>query len=160
MRIWTLHPRYLDRQALVAVWREGLLAQAVLLGRTRGYRHHPQLVRFQQLRSPVAGVATYLTHIHEEATRRGYVFDQGKIGPNRMRKQIDATRGQLLYEWQHLVAKLEARSPEWLKTVAYLREPIAHPLFRIVPGPVASWERILSYTNQPEWQRTGDSVRA
>lgn len=142
MRIWTLHPQYLDRQGLVAVWRETLLAQAVLLGKTKGYQHHPQLIRFQQLRSPVAGIATYLTHIHDEATRRGYTFDHTKIESNRVRKQIDAHRGQLLYEWKHLVAKLEARSPEWLKTVAHIREPISHPLFRVVPGPIADWERI------------------
>jgi hypothetical protein len=28
---------------LVAVWREGLLAQAVLQGKTNGYKNHPQL---------------------------------------------------------------------------------------------------------------------
>jgi hypothetical protein len=37
MRLWTLHPRYLDSQGLVALWREGLLAQAVLRNRTRGF---------------------------------------------------------------------------------------------------------------------------
>jgi hypothetical protein len=29
-RIWSLHPKYLDARGLVALWREGLLAQAVL----------------------------------------------------------------------------------------------------------------------------------
>ena len=32
MRLWSLSPRYLDVKGLVAVWREGLLADAVLLG--------------------------------------------------------------------------------------------------------------------------------
>ena len=41
MRLWTLHPQYLDPRGLVALWREALLAQKVLLGRTRGYRAHP-----------------------------------------------------------------------------------------------------------------------
>lgn len=31
MRLWSLHPSYLDRAGLLAVWREGLLAQSVLL---------------------------------------------------------------------------------------------------------------------------------
>jgi hypothetical protein len=46
MRLWSVHPRYLDRQGLTAAWREALLAQKVLTGTTRGYRNHPQLVRF------------------------------------------------------------------------------------------------------------------
>ena len=32
MRLWSLHPCYLDPAGLVAVWREGLLARAVLRG--------------------------------------------------------------------------------------------------------------------------------
>jgi hypothetical protein len=34
MRLWSLHPKHLDRQGLLAVWREGLLAQEVLRGET------------------------------------------------------------------------------------------------------------------------------
>ncbi|MDI6747818.1 MAG: pyrimidine dimer DNA glycosylase/endonuclease V [Rhodocyclaceae bacterium] len=41
MRLWTLHPRYLDARGLVALWREARLAQAVLGGKTRGYTHTP-----------------------------------------------------------------------------------------------------------------------
>lgn len=44
MRLWSLHPSLLDRAALIAGWREALLAQKVLRGQTTGYRHHPQLV--------------------------------------------------------------------------------------------------------------------
>jgi hypothetical protein len=36
MRLWTLHPKYLDARGLVALWREALLAQKVLRGATRG----------------------------------------------------------------------------------------------------------------------------
>jgi hypothetical protein len=42
MRVWSLHPQHLDGKALVALWREGLLALAVVQGRSCGYRHHPQ----------------------------------------------------------------------------------------------------------------------
>jgi len=31
MRLWSIHPKYLDRQGLLAVWRESLLAQSVLI---------------------------------------------------------------------------------------------------------------------------------
>ena len=37
MRLWSLHPRCLDAKGLVALWREGLLAQEVLRGKTRDY---------------------------------------------------------------------------------------------------------------------------
>jgi hypothetical protein len=30
MRIWSLHPKYLDSKGLVALWRESLLAKNVL----------------------------------------------------------------------------------------------------------------------------------
>ena len=46
MRLWSVHPRYLDTAGLTACWREALLAQKVLTGATRGYRRHPQLERF------------------------------------------------------------------------------------------------------------------
>lgn len=35
MRLWTLHPKYLDTKGLVALWREALLAQKVLQGKQK-----------------------------------------------------------------------------------------------------------------------------
>ena len=99
MRIWTLHPKHLDAKGLVALWREALLAQKVLNGGTRGYKHHPQLFRFAQTKNPPASVAAYLEAVYEEAVRRGYHFDESKIGAVRSRQKITETRGQLLYEW-------------------------------------------------------------
>jgi hypothetical protein len=141
MRIWTVHPRYLDRQGLVALWREGLLAQAVLLGKTKGYRHHPQLVRFQAQRSPPAAMATYLAFVQAEATRRGYHFDADKIPHQRASTLIAETQGQLLYEWSHLLAKLETRSPDHYAAICHLKEPACHPSFEIVPGDRQPWEK-------------------
>ena len=141
MRVWTLHPKYLDRQGLTAVWRESLLAQAVLLGKTKGYRHHPQLKRFQAQRSPTAAIATYLRGIQEEATSRGYSFDRSRIGRDRMRKQIAETEGQLMYEWTHLLAKLKQRSPERYARLESIVVPDPHPLFKIIPGEVQDWEK-------------------
>ncbi len=141
MRIWTLHPQYLDRQGLIALWREGLLAQAVLLGQTQGYRHHPQLARFQQQRGPVAAIAAYLAAVHRESVRRGYHFDATKINSRRIRSRIPETRGQLMYEWKNLKVKLGRRSPAALLEVATIQHPRPHPLFRIVSGPVRTWEK-------------------
>ena len=141
MRIWTLHPRHLDPQGLVALWREALLARAVLRGQTRGYRHHPQLRRFQEHATPRGAISGYLSIVYTEADRRGYAFDRSKIGPVRDCDQIAATRGQLEYEWEHLLRKLRRRSPEWYRRMRSLM-PIAHPCFRLISGPVATWERI------------------
>ena len=141
MRIWTLHPSHLDSQGLVALWREALLARAVLRGVTRGYRHHPQLLRFQEHATPRSAISRYLSTVHREADRRGYAFDRSKIGPVRDCDPIVATRGQLEFEWEHLLRKLRRRSPVWYRRVRS-RRPSAHPCFRLVAGLVATWERI------------------
>jgi len=141
MRIWTLHPQYLDRQGLLALWREGLLAQAVLIGKTKGYRRHPQLERFRKQQDPVAAIATYLAAIHGEAVRRGYKFNVHKINKRRTQSRIAETNGQLLYEWQHLKTKLSKRSASVLSGYTKIKKPRPHPLFRIVSGQVRGWER-------------------
>jgi hypothetical protein len=142
MRIWTLHPRYLDPQGLVALWRESLLARAVLRGKTRGYRHHPQLHRFQQQASPVSAINSYLAALLTESQLRGYSFDKSKVGPIRARIHLASTEGQLDYEWQHLLRKLKERSPAEHRRLRGVTRPDPHPLFRISPGPTEAWERI------------------
>jgi len=141
MRLWTIHPRYLDRQGLLAVWREGLLAQAVLLGKTKGYRCHPQLIRFRDQRAPDVAIATYLMAIHMEALQRGYHFNKSLIQSGRTRKRIPETHGQLCYEWNHLKSKLQSRSPDEFLEIEHIAEPDPHPLFEIVPGAVRDWEK-------------------
>jgi len=139
MRLWTLHPRFLDAKGLVALWREALLAQAVLRGLTRGYRHHPQLDRFREHGTPRSAINAYLRAVHDESLQRSYRFDATKVGPVRSSATIVATVGQLDYEWEHLLRKLRARSPDDYRRLEALR-PQAHPLFSIVEGPVATWE--------------------
>jgi hypothetical protein len=142
VRIWTLHPRYLDPQGLVALWRETLLAQKVLRGLTRGYRHHPQLARFREHPDPVAAVAAYLREVHAEAARRGYSFAAAKIHPAGDVPPLTATDGQLRHEWEHLLNKLRVRHPALCEAHRQVENPEPHPLFRIVPGPVEGWERL------------------
>lgn len=141
MRLWTIHPRYLNARGLVAAPREALLAQKVLAGGTRGYTRHPQLTRFQAQAQPVQAVAAFLTGLAEEADARGYHFDASKIVRPVFKDQIEETRGQLLYEWEHLRTKLRARSPEIFQRHHMVKIPDAHLLFRIVPGDVREWER-------------------
>ena len=141
MRLWTLHPRYLDPRGLVALWREALLARAVIRGETKGYRHHPQLVRFQSLAAPRSAINSYLAAIHAESRARGYSFDSSKVGPSRLRVRILATEGQLMHEWAHLLGKLRDRNPACHARWKSLKRPEAHPVFTIVSGAVESWER-------------------
>lgn len=142
MRLWSLHPRYLDARGLVALWREALLAQAVLRHRTKGYTRHPQLDRFRRARTPVGSIAAYLRAVHAEAFRRGYAFDGRRIARARPAPRATVTRGQLDWEHRHLLAKLRRRDPPRAVTLAALRRPSAHPLFRVVPGGVERWERL------------------
>lgn len=141
MRLWSLHPEYLDARGLVALWREGLLAQAVLGGRTKGYVHHPQLERFRAQARPLGAIADYLRGVHAEASSRGYRFDGGKIGAAQGSGVIAVSRGQVEHEWHHLMAKLAIRDPERRDRLGPVERPKPHPLFRIVPGGVEAWEK-------------------
>jgi hypothetical protein len=143
MRLWSLHPKYLDARGLVALWREGLLAQAVLRGRTKGYTRHPQLDRFRADAAPVARVAQYLRAVADEADVRGYRFDASKIARTPRRDvALTVTRGQLRHEWAHLSMKLARREPTRLAEFADVDLPDAHPMYRVVAGDVEPWERV------------------
>lgn len=139
MRIWSLHPSLLDRRALVACWRETLLAQKVLRGLTRGYTNHPQLIRFRAHPQPLEAVAAYLSGLADEADARGYSFNRALIGageegasenredknsanknstdkaknPHTSVARIPVPLGQLEYELAFLRHKVAGRDPEW-----------------------------------------------
>jgi len=140
MRLWSLHPSYLDARGLVALWREGLLAQKVLQGKTTGYRQHPQLIRFRDSGDPAAAIAAYLTHITDEADRRGYNFDRSKIRKKRFLKKLTVTDAQVRYEFSHLLNKLRSRDQELYDRLKSVRRIKIHPLFRKVKGGVEDWE--------------------
>jgi hypothetical protein len=140
MRLWTLHPKYLDARGLVALWREALLAQKVLRGPTRGYKHHPQLIRFAETENPPAALAAFLRAVHTEAVERGYEFNAAKIGRQKFCGTIKETQGQLLYEWRHLKRKLKRRDSKRLRELVSVKIPAPHPLFKIIPGKVRNWE--------------------
>ena len=141
MRLWTVHPRYLDAKGIVAAWREALLAQKVLSGSTSGYRHHPQLIRFRSHPQPLQAVGAFLAGLAEEAERRGYHFNTTKILKPGAVKQIEETEGQLLYEWTHLREKLHRRAPHLHRQFQSVVIPEPHPLFRIIPGGIREWEK-------------------
>ena len=144
MRLWSIHPKYLDQKGLTAVWREGLLAQKVLLGETKGYQNHPQLIRFRNSPDPVAAIGAYLLEVAKEAERRGYTFNVSKIIRAGGSILLTVTEGQIAYEWQHLLGKLKSRSPDDYARNAAVGTPDAHPIFQAVPGGIELWERTKS----------------
>lgn len=140
MRLWSLHPHYLDVKGLLAVWREGLLARHVLAGKTVGYRNHPQLRRFREAASPLDAIDCYLAEILREAERRNYSFDREKIGRNIPPVTLPVTAGQLAYERSHLLRKLAVRDPEVAGRLAAEAPPLPHPMFQVREGGVEPWE--------------------
>ncbi len=143
MRLWSLHPKYLDTKGLLALWREGLLAQKVLAGKTKGYRNHPQLNRFKAHPYPRKVIGRYLLRVWEEAHRRRYAFDHTKAkNALKMVPLIPVTRGQLRYEWEHLGKKLRCRDPARFESMKANQKLLPHPSFRVVSGKVEDWEKV------------------
>jgi hypothetical protein len=141
MRIWSLHPRYLDSKGLVALWRESLLARSVLAGNTKGYRNHPQLLRFKNQKDPVMLINQYLATVYEVAQERGYHFNKEKIDWNFTTSNISLTEGQLEFERQHLLTKLKIRDKDKYEEVSRLKEIVPHPIFKLVNGDIEGWEK-------------------
>jgi hypothetical protein len=141
VRLWTVHPKYLDAKGLVALWREALLAQKVLCGQTKGYTRHPQLLRFKSTPRPTAAIGAYLVAVYDEASRRGYRFDRTKILNAKFRGKISETDGQLLCEWAHLLKKLKSRDQSCYRQCCSVEQPEWHPLFQIIAGAARDWEK-------------------
>ncbi|HKR06837.1 MAG TPA: pyrimidine dimer DNA glycosylase/endonuclease V [Bacteroidia bacterium] len=144
MRIWSLHPKYLDAKGLVALWRETLLAKHVLEGKTRGYKNHPQLNRFKKLKKPVDAINQYLAEIHSEACLRKYNFDEEKINRSFKPAKLTVTKGQLDYEIKHLLNKLMERDIKRYKEMKMKKTFECNPLFEVIEGKIEEWEVIGS----------------
>lgn len=142
MRIWSIHPKHLDTKGLVALWRETLLAKNVLLGKTKGYRNHPQLERFKVLNNPVDAIDSYLKSVWTEATHRGYNFDKSKFDEPKKDIKIAVTIGQVNFEKQHLLAKLKLRDVSRYEQIKNITDIETHPIFSLVDGGIEVWEKI------------------
>ena len=142
MRIWSLHPKYLDAKGIVALWRETLLAKNVLQNKTKGYKHHPQLNRFKESKYPLAAMNLYLSYVYEEAVSRDYNFDNKKFRISSKRIKLKVTSGQIGYEAKHLLRKLKIRDPKRFKELKSVKAFEPHPLFKVIPGKIESWEII------------------
>ncbi len=146
MRLWSIHPSYLDPQGLVALWREALLAKSVLEGKTKGYKNHPQLIRFKNYKEPLIAINSYLHYILIEAKRRGYNFCEEKVEKVYfLRGVIPVTKGQLEFEFKHLCNKLKGRDEDWFDNICRaleIKQIEPHPLFYVVDGEIEEWEKV------------------
>lgn len=140
MRIWSLHPKYLDSKGLVALWRETLLAKHVLEGKTNGYKNHPQLDRFKTAKYPVDSINQYLSEVYAEASARKFNFDKHKIDWKFRKSKLPVTKGQIRYEVEHLLAKLKKRDPNKYRELKSKSTVDGHPIFSVVAGRVEAWE--------------------
>jgi hypothetical protein len=143
MRLWSIHPKYLDAKGFVALWREALLAQKVLLGATKGYKNHAQLQRFKASTNPNACIAFYLSVVYEDSQKRRYRFDHRKIVDSPTCENISVTTGQIAYEWERLKGKLFIRDRALYEQYKTIETPDVHPLFVAIDGAVETWEKIL-----------------
>jgi hypothetical protein len=142
MRIWSLHPKYLDTKGLVALWRETLLAKNVLNEKTKGYKNHPQLTRFKNSDNPLHSINQYLASVYKESLKRGYHFNKEKYNIQHEPTTLTVTLGQIEFETQHLLEKLKIRDSE--RYYRLLKETIIepHPLFKIINGDKEEWEMV------------------
>ncbi len=142
LRLWSIHPKYLDVKGFLALWRETLLAKKVLQGLSKGYQNHPQLERFKRAQKPLDCVNFYLQKVWEEACERGYNFDKSKFEPVRSVPKLSVTSGQIAYEREHLLRKLAVRDVRRKDILQGEADCMVHPLFEQVKGDRESWEKV------------------
>ena len=142
MRLWSIHPKYLDVKGFVALWREACQAQRILLGTYSGpigYQNHPQLNRFKGHAFPVQMLQSFMEHVYMDSLRRNYSFNRNLIPENIVPMSMTVTKGQLEYETKHLRRKLTVRNPRLLHKLP--AELLPHPCFSVIDGDIESWER-------------------
>ena len=142
MRIWSIHPKYLDTKGLAALWRETLLAKNVLEEKTKGYKNHPQLMRFKNSDNPLKGINHYLAAVYQESLTRGYHFNKDKFNIYHEQVTLTVTRGQIEYETQHLLKKLKTRDMVRYNRLLKETNIVPHPVFKIIDGEIEEWEII------------------
>ena len=144
MRIWSIHPKYLDSKGLVALWRETLLAKNVLEGKTVGYRNHPQLERFKNSKNPMDAINQYLCIVYDESVKRKFNFNQRKFCRVITPQNLTVNEGQITYEFGHLLKKIKKRDIGLYKKLKGTKHILPHPMFKIGKGNIEKWEIVKS----------------
>lgn len=150
MRLYSISPKYLDTKGLLGVWREGLLAKHVLEGITKGYKNHPQLIRFKRYKEPLVAINSFLYFVAQEGLKRGYKFDTSKLDLTKIiQNEIPVTTGQVIYEFKHLCKKLSIRDKKRYNLQCTEKVDIGeievNSIFYIIDGGVEEWERVKEF---------------
>lgn len=152
MRIWSIHPKYLDTKRLTAQWREALLCKSILEGKTKSYTKHPQYLKLLKLKNPYQFINFFLLTIWEESQKRGYKYDKSKINLDEVKifdnVYLDVTIEQLKYEFCHMLQKMNNDDPQYLKNIIFLKKEgiISNPLFNSIDGNIMNFEIIKENT--------------
>lgn len=141
MRLWSLHPKYLDTKWLLACWREWLLARNVLLWITKWYKNHPQLDRFKASIDPIKSIDAFLTQIYLEANNRWYSFDYKKLGLVNDEGIINVNEWQVIFEFKHLLNKLQKRDKNNFIKYSKIKNIEVNPIFNIIEWNIEKWEK-------------------
>lgn len=140
----SISPESLDRQDLVSLWRESLLARKAIEKKNKDYENQPQLRRHKDSFNPLTNINYYLSSVHEEAQKRGYDVDAKKIAllKNKM-KDTKVSNGQVNYEFKHILKKLEDRDYGEFSKIkeAGMGSIKTNKTFKVVQGNVESWEK-------------------
>lgn len=144
MRLWSVRFDYLDNIGLIALWREALLAKSVLELKTKGYKNHPQLIRFKNFKYPLKAINTYLFYIFKESEIRNFNFDLAKIEYSAidLSIKIPITQGQLNYELNLIKFKLKKRTPKYYEKIKDIRIAQPNDLFYATQGEIEIWEKV------------------
>ncbi|MBN1645161.1 hypothetical protein JW851_03960 [Candidatus Woesearchaeota archaeon] len=142
MRLWSIHPKYLDVKGLSGLWRESLLAKKILKGETESHKNHPQLNRFKVLKKPLPAINSYLLYIYKESCDRGYCFNKKNISKPFRKSKLSIKKGQILYEFNLLKKRLKIRAKDKYKELLKIKRIEPNPLFKIIKGSTEDWEKV------------------
>lgn len=142
MRLWSIHPKYLDSKWLLACWREWLLAKKVLEWKTKWYKNHAQLSRFKESKDKITSINAFLYQIYKEAKNRGYNFSLDKIKKIEDKEIINVTSKQIGYEFKHLLNKLKTRDIKKYEEIKNTHNIEINPFFKEIIWEIEEWEKI------------------
>jgi len=142
MRLWSFHPKYLDPVGLSRLINEGISGYKALTGKQKMWQNHSQLTRFKN--HPKRYYQIYMILICNIKYNQwmNQLNDDIIINGNDCFDHMTVTRGQLEYEWKHYLNKLQSRNPTLYGRLKGIVTPEPHPIFKVIPGSIESWEKV------------------
>jgi len=80
MKIYLMHPSYLDSKRLVETWRSSVLIKNVLIGKGgKNLFYNKYVCLFSRSHYPINFIIRYMIDVKAEADKRDFKFDSGLI---------------------------------------------------------------------------------